>query len=202
MSTRGFQGRPAHSRSNRVPPGQHATRDFPVLSAGHTPQTPLEEWDFSLEAEDGSRIASWGWPEFRELGAIERTADIHCVTRWSKLDTVWRGVTVDRIFEAAGLEEPPATFVMAFCDGGYTTNLSIEDLVDDKAMVVWEYDGEPLEPVHGGPARLLVPHLYFWKSAKWVRGLRFMVDDEPGFWEQNGYHNHGDPWREERYDGD
>ena len=130
------------------------------------------------------------------------TVDIHCVTRWSKLDTEWRGVTVDRIFAAAGLDEPPAAFVMAFCDGGYTTNLPVEDLLDGKALVVWEFEGEPLDPEHGGPARLLVPHLYFWKSAKWIRGLRFMDDNDPGFWEVNGYHSYGDPWREQRYDGD
>jgi DMSO/TMAO reductase YedYZ molybdopterin-dependent catalytic subunit len=173
-----------------------------VLSAGPTPRTPLDEWTFALEAEDGTKIASWTWEEFRALGPTDVTVDIHCVTRWSKLDTDWRGVSVDRILEAAGLEEPPAPFAMAFCDGGYTTNLPVEDLLGGKALVVWEYDGEPLAPEHGGPARLLVPHLYFWKSAKWVRGLRFMEEDEPGFWEVNGYHNHGDPWREERYQGD
>jgi DMSO/TMAO reductase YedYZ molybdopterin-dependent catalytic subunit len=173
-----------------------------VLSAGATPRTPPHLWTFALEAEDGTRIASWNWDEFRALGPTEVTVDIHCVTRWSKLDTDWRGVSVDRIFAAAGLEDPPSPFVTAFCDGGYTTNLPVEDLLEGKALVVWEYDGEPLEAEHGGPARLLVPHLYFWKSAKWIRGLRFMEDDEPGFWEVNGYHNYGDPWREQRYDGD
>jgi DMSO/TMAO reductase YedYZ molybdopterin-dependent catalytic subunit len=162
----------------------------------------LDEWTFTVEDEDGDTIATWSFEEFRALGATDVTVDIHCVTRWSKLDTRWRGVTVDRILEAAGLDEPPAPFVMAFCDGGYTTNLPVEDLLEGKAMVAWEYDDEPLEPEHGGPARLLVPHLYFWKSAKWVRGLRFMEDDEPGFWEAHGYHNYGDPRLEQRYDGD
>ncbi len=202
MSTRGFQGRGARSESKRIPPGQHLTHEFPVLSAGPTPHTPSDDWTFVIQDEDDTEIASWRWEEFLGLGTTEVTVDIHCVTHWSKSDTVWRGVTVDRILEAAGLEEPPAPYVMAFCDGGYTTNLAVEDLLDGKALVALDYDGEPLEPEHGGPARLLVPHLYFWKSAKWVRGLRFMEDDEPGFWESQGYHIRGDPWREERYDGD
>jgi DMSO/TMAO reductase YedYZ molybdopterin-dependent catalytic subunit len=145
MATRGFHGRRARSEG-RLPPGQDLTSGFPVLSAGPTPRTPLATWTFALEAEDGKRIASWSWEEFRALGATEVTVDIHCVTRWSKLDTEWRGVPVERIFAAAGLQEPPAPFVMAFCDGGYTTNLPVEDLLDGKALVVWEYEGEPLCP--------------------------------------------------------
>lgn len=202
MATRGFQGRRSKSEPKRLPPGQHLTRDFPILSAGPTPRTPLGNWTFTVEDEDGETLASWNWEEFLALGSTEVVADIHCVTRWSKLGTRWRGVTVDRILEAAGVGEPPAPYVMAFCDGGYTTNLPVEDLLNGKAMIAWEYDGEPLEPEHGGPARLLVPHLYFWKSAKWVRGLRFIEDNEPGFWETHGYHSYGDPWREQRYDGD
>ena len=202
MSTRGFQGRGAGSGSRRVPPGQQLTYDFPVLSAGPTPHTPTGDWTFVVQLEDETEIASWSWEEFLALGTTEVTVDIHCVTHWSKSDTVWRGVTIDRIFEAAGLEEPSEPYVMAFCDGGYTTNLPVEDLLDGKAMVAVDFDGKPLEPEHGGPARLLVPHLYFWKSAKWVRGLRFMEDNEPGFWESQGYHVRGDPWKEERYDGD
>lgn len=202
MRTRGFQPRPTAPKPKRVPPGQHDTTEFPVLSAGPTPHTPLDEWTFTLEDEDGETLTTWNWQQFRELPATEITADIHCVTHWSKLDTRWRGVSVERIFEAAGVAEPPAPFVMALCDGGYTTNLPVEDVLEGKAIVAWDYDDEPLEPEHGGPARLLVPHLYFWKSAKWVRGLRFMDDNEPGFWEQNGYHNYGDPWKEQRYDGD
>jgi DMSO/TMAO reductase YedYZ molybdopterin-dependent catalytic subunit len=200
--TRGFRSRRSQTEPKRLPPGQHLVSDFPVLSAGLTPHTPLHAWTFALEAEDGSKIGSWNWDEFRALGSIEVTVDIHCVTRWSKFDTDWRGISVDRIFAAARLEEPPSPFVMAFCDGGYTTNLPVEDLLDGKALVAWEFDGEPLAAEHGGPARLLVPHLYFWKSAKWVRGLRFMEDNEPGFWEVNGYHTYGDPWQEQRYDGD
>ena len=202
FTTPGFHGRASREGATRLPPGQHLTSFFPVLSAGATPHPALERWTFTVQSEDGSSIASWNWEEFRALGSAEVTVDIHCVTRWSKFDTDWRGVLVDRILSAAGLDEPPAPFVMAFCDGGYTTNLPVEDLLDGKAMVAWEFDGDPLAPEHGGPARLLVPHLYFWKSAKWVRGLRFMEDNEPGFWELNGYHMYGDPWREQRYDGD
>jgi DMSO/TMAO reductase YedYZ molybdopterin-dependent catalytic subunit len=202
MNTRGFQGRRPGSESKRLPPGQYLTHDFPVLSAGPTPHTPIGSWTFAIGDEDGTEIATWRWEQFLALGPTDVTVDIHCVTHWSKFDTRWRGVTIDRLLEAAGLDEPPSPFVMAFCDGGYTTNLAVDDLLDGKAIVAWEYGGEPLEPEHGGPARLLVPHLYFWKSAKWVRGLRFMEDNEPGFWEGNGYHSRGDPRQEQRYDGD
>ena len=147
------------------------------------------------------KLASWSWEEFQALPQTEITVDIHCVTSWSKLDTLWRGVTIDALLESVGLE-PPDPYMMAFCDGGYTTNLPVEDLLDGKAMVATHYDGDALEAEHGGPARLLVPHLYFWKSAKWLRGLRFMATDEPGFWEGYGYHMYGDPWREQRYSGD
>ena len=129
------------------------------------------------------------------------TTDIHCVTTWSKLDTTWEGISIDTLFESASIDSP-TEYVMAFCDGGYTTNLPVEDLIEGKGMIAFQYEGEPLEPEHGGPARLFVPHLYFWKSAKWVRGLRFMESDEPGFWEAYGYHMYGDPWREQRYSGD
>ena len=174
------------------------TRDFPVLSAGPTPHTPLERWDFTISGElDQPR--RWTWDEFRALPAEEITADIHCVTKWSKLDTAWQGVRVDTLLEGI---ETSAAYTVAFSDGGYTTNVPLEDLTGGKAWVAFGYDGEPLEPQHGGPARMLVPHLYFWKSAKWVRGLRLTVADEPGFWETNGYHNYGDPWREQRYWGD
>jgi DMSO/TMAO reductase YedYZ molybdopterin-dependent catalytic subunit len=202
MITRGFRGRRATSEPERLPPGQHPTRDFPVLSAGPTPHVRLDTWTLALEAEDGTLIASWSWDEFQALEATEVTVDIHCVTRWSKLDTKWRGVSLDLLFRAARLDRPPSPFVMASCDGGYTTNLPVADLLRGKALVVWEFDGRPLAPEHGGPARLLVPHLYFWKSAKWVRRLRFMAEDTPGFWERNGYHNYGDPSREQRYAGD
>jgi DMSO/TMAO reductase YedYZ molybdopterin-dependent catalytic subunit len=198
--TRGFRGRRREpDESGRVPPGQYVTGDFPVLSAGPTPHTPLEEWSFAVVAQDGEQLARWSWDEFRALPSETVTVDIHCVTKWSKLDTTWEGVSVDTLLD--GLDAD-AGYVTAFCDGGYTTNLPLEDATDGKAWVAFGYDGEPLDPEHGGPARLLVPHLYFWKSAKWVRGLRLMDEDEPGFWEQLGYHLYGDPWREQRYWGD
>ena len=181
-----------------MPPGQYVTGDFPVLSAGPTPHTPLENWSFSVTGEDGGG-KSWNWQQLRALPTETVTADIHCVTRWSKLGTEWEGVPVDTLLDEAGLD---GSYVLAFCDGGYTTNLPLEDVTDGKAWVAYEYDGEPLEPEHGGPARLLVPHLYFWKSAKWVRGFELRDEDEPGFWESYGYHNYGDPWREQRYQGD
>ena len=198
--SRGFRGRRrvAPDEAQRLPPGQYLTEDFPVLSAGPTPHTPLENWTFSI-THDGATKQSWTWPEFQAVPAEDVTADIHCVTRWSKFDTRWRGVSVDTLLGQAGQDAP---YVLAFCDGGYTTNLPIEDVTGGKAWVAFGYDGQPLEPEHGGPARLLVPHLYFWKSAKWVRGLDLRDRDEPGFWETYGYHMYGDPWREQRYAGD
>jgi DMSO/TMAO reductase YedYZ molybdopterin-dependent catalytic subunit len=196
--SRGFRGRRSGADPERVPPGQYLTPDYPVLSIGPTPHTPLEEWDFSITGEL-AEPRRWTWEEFRALPSEEVTVDIHCVTKWSKLDTVWQGVSVDTLLDGV---ETSAAHVLQFCDGGYTTNLPLEDMTGDKAWVAFGYDGEPLEPEHGGPARMLVPHLYFWKSAKWVRGLKLTASDEPGFWEANGYHNRGDPWREQRYWGD
>jgi DMSO/TMAO reductase YedYZ molybdopterin-dependent catalytic subunit len=197
--SRGFRGRrePAED-SSRLPPGQYLVRDFPVLSAGPTPHTPLDQWSFRITgAVDADK--TWSWEEFRKLPTEMVTKDIHCVTKWTKLDTTWKGVPVSTLLEGI---ETSADYVVAFSDGGYTTNLPLEDLLDGKAWVAYEFDGQPLEPEHGGPARLLVPHLYFWKSAKWVRGLALRNEDEQGFWESNGYHNYGDPWREQRYWGD
>jgi DMSO/TMAO reductase YedYZ molybdopterin-dependent catalytic subunit len=197
--SRGFKGRRRPDvDTTRLPPGQYLTPDFPVLSAGPTPHTPLEEWSLTIDgAVDGAR--TWSWSELLELPSETFTTDIHCVTKWSKLDTSWTGVSVDTLLADVATE---AEFLSAWCDGDYTTNLALEDVTDGKAWVVHTYDGEPLAPEHGGPARLLVPHLYFWKSAKWVRGLELRDDDEPGFWESYGYHNYGDPWREQRYSGD
>ncbi len=197
--SRGFHGR-HHERADpgRVPPGQYVTSDFPVLSAGPTPHVSPAQWTLSLRGElDQPR--SWSWDEFQALPREDITVDIHCVTKWSKLDTAWAGVSVDTLLEGADTE---AEHVLAYCDGGYTTNLPLEDVTGGRAWVAFTYDGDPLDPEHGGPARLLVPHLYFWKSAKWLRGLELRVDDEPGFWESYGYHNYGDPWREQRYAGD
>jgi DMSO/TMAO reductase YedYZ molybdopterin-dependent catalytic subunit len=197
--SRGFRGRRRDDvESGRVPPGQYTVDDFPVLSAGPTPHTPLDQWTFTIEGEV-AEPKQWSWEEFRALPSETITKDIHCVTKWSKLDTTWEGVSVDVLLDEV---EHEAAYVTAFCDGGYTTNLPLEDVTDGKAWVALGFDGEPLEPEHGGPARLLVPHLYFWKSAKWVRGLRLMEEDEPGFWESLGYHMYGDPWREQRYWGD
>jgi DMSO/TMAO reductase YedYZ molybdopterin-dependent catalytic subunit len=196
--SRGFQRRRvSEADPSRIPPGQYVTGDFPVLSAGPTPHTPLAEWTFAIRG--AAEPVSWTWEEFRALPTETVTADIHCVTKWSKLDTTWEGVSVDTLLDA--VEHEPE-YVLAFCDGGYTTNLPLEDVTGGKAWIAFAYDGEPLDPEHGGPARLLVPHLYFWKSAKWVRGLELRDDDEPGFWETYGYHNYGDPWKEQRYRGD
>ena len=201
-TSRGFTGRlRAKPDGKRVPPGQYVTGDFPVLSAGPTPRTSLEQWTLALQ-DGGSLAGKWSWEAFQELPQTKVTVDIHCVTKWSKLGTEWEGVTIDDLLAAAGLAEPPEPYLMAHCDGGYTANLPLEDLLGGKGLVATRFDGEPLTPEHGGPARLLVPHLYFWKSAKWVRRLIFMEQDEPGFWESLGYHIYGDPWREQRYDGD
>jgi DMSO/TMAO reductase YedYZ molybdopterin-dependent catalytic subunit len=199
LIARGFTGRKRRDdRTGRLPPGQYLDEGFPVLSAGPTPRTPVERWDFAVEGEvDTPR--RWTWEKFKALPSETITADIHCVTKWSKLDTVWRGVSVDTLLDGV---ETSADYVVAYCDGGYTTNLPLEDVTGGKAWVVYEYGGEPLAPEHGGPARLLVPHLYFWKSAKWVRGFVLTPDDRPGFWESLGYHNYADPWLEQRYAGD
>jgi DMSO/TMAO reductase YedYZ molybdopterin-dependent catalytic subunit len=198
--SRGFHGRRRESpeQAARVPPGQYVTSDFPVLSAGPTPRTPLADWTFSVRQPGGASQA-WTWPELMALPSEQVTVDIHCVTRWSKLDTAWRGVAIDTLLAQLAQD---ARFVLAFCDGGYTTNLPLADVTGGRAWLAYEYDGAPLAPEHGGPARLLVPHLYFWKSAKWVRGLELRTEDEPGFWERYGYNNYGDPWREQRYAGD
>jgi DMSO/TMAO reductase YedYZ molybdopterin-dependent catalytic subunit len=194
--TRGFHGRrQTDVDPARLPPGQYETRDFPVLSAGPTPHTPLGEWSFAIGGAVGE-ARSWTWEEFTALPSETVTVDIHCVTKWSKFDTSWTGVPVAALLDGT---EPWGKFVVAWCDGGYTTNLPLADVTDGKAWVAYRYGGEPLDPEHGGPARLLVPHLYFWKSAKWVRGLNIVEQDEPGFWESYGYHNYGDPWKEQRY---
>jgi DMSO/TMAO reductase YedYZ molybdopterin-dependent catalytic subunit len=198
LISRGFHGRRSDVDPARLPPGQYETRDFPVLSAGPTPRRPLDEWKLEVVGAVGNE-QSWTWDEFRALPTGSVTVDIHCVTKWSKFDTTWTGVSVDRLLEDA---DPTGAFVVAWSDGGYTTNLPLADVTGGKAWIAYEYAGEPLAPEHGGPARLLVPHLYFWKSAKWVRGLRIVERDEPGFWERLGYNNYGDPWKEQRYWGD
>jgi DMSO/TMAO reductase YedYZ molybdopterin-dependent catalytic subunit len=203
--SRGFKGRAretGRALKERIPPGQYETKDFPVLSAGPTPRTSLERWNFWIYGDIAEEL-KWTWDEFQKLPRETVTVDIHCVTKWSKLDTVWTGVSVDTLLEGINLEAQPAIgYLIAYCDGGYTTNLPLADVRGGKAWIAYEYDGKPLAPEHGGPARLLVPHLYFWKSAKWVRGFKLVTENQAGFWESLGYHNYGDPWKEQRYAGD
>ena len=201
MTTRGFKGRETEANVKaRIPPGQSATPDLPVLSAGPTPDVTTDDWSFTLKS--GPKvIARWDWAQFNRLPQSHLTCDIHCVTQWSKLDTSWSGVLIDDVLAAAGVE-PPTPFTLAHSVDGYSTNVPLADLVGGKAMIALRYDGKPLDADHGGPARLLVPHLYFWKSAKWVNGLQFTNRDEAGFWELRGYHMYGDPWREQRFTGD
>jgi DMSO/TMAO reductase YedYZ molybdopterin-dependent catalytic subunit len=201
MATRGFFGRRlSDAVASRLPPGQHLTTDFPVLSFGPTPSVDLSAWRFSLK--QGPRpIKSWTWDAFEALPRTQWRGDIHCVTTWSKFDTEWDGVRVDDLFADAGIE-PPTPWILARSFDDYSTNVPVADLLGGKAMVATRFGGLPLAPEHGGPARLLVPHLYFWKSAKWVNQLQFTERDEAGFWEINGYHMYGDPWREQRYTSD
>ena len=193
----GFGGRRRSSRED-LPPGQYLTHDFPVLSAGPTPRIPLDRWRFTITTESGGKH-QWTWDEFMKLPSEDVTTDIHCVTKWSKLGTSWHGVSLDTILEDV---ETAADFTMVHGYGGYTTNVPMEDLLNGQAWIAYKYDGEDLTPEHGGPARMLIPHLYFWKSAKWVSGIELMTEDQPGFWEEAGYNNYGDPWREQRYQGD
>jgi DMSO/TMAO reductase YedYZ molybdopterin-dependent catalytic subunit len=198
--TRGFVGR-RDGRDPRLPPGQHNIgADWPVLSAEATPTLDLSTWTFAVEGLV-SAPTTWTWDQIRSLPGSSYEGDIHCVTTWSKLGMSFSGVSVDTLL-AAAVPSPRATHAVAWSHTGYTTNFPLADITFGKAWVVWEVEGQPLARAHGGPARLLVPHLYFWKSAKWVAGLRLLDRDEPGFWERNGYHNRGDPWLEQRYQGD
>jgi DMSO/TMAO reductase YedYZ molybdopterin-dependent catalytic subunit len=194
---KGFRGRRTES-PRELPPGQHLTADFPVLQAGPTPRIDLDGWRFTIRDERGAEHV-WTWAQLKRLPSERFTVDIHCVTTWSKLGTEWEGVSLDTLFESV---DTAAEFALVGSYGGYTTNFPVADLFGGKAWIVYGYQGEPLPPVHGGPARLLVPHLYFWKSAKWVRSIELGSSDKPGFWERLGYHNYGDPWREQRYAGD
>ena len=199
--TRGFTGRPRDEAARRrLPPGQHLTRDFPVLSLGPTPRLDLAAWRFTIW-HGPKPLKAWSWEEFGALPRRPWRGDIHCVTKWSKFDTAWEGVGFDDLLAAAGIAAPTG-FLLALSFDGYDTNLPVADLTGGRAMVATAYEGRPIPPDHGGPARLLVPHLYFWKSAKWLKGLRFIEKDTPGFWELRGYHIYGDPWREQRFEGD
>jgi DMSO/TMAO reductase YedYZ molybdopterin-dependent catalytic subunit len=195
--SRGFGGHRIPSNP-KIPPGQYLTEDFPVLSAGPTPHIDPADWTLDITDVDGART-TLSWPQLMELPSEEVTVDLHCVTKWSKLGTRWRGVPVATLL---GSTQSDAEYALVHAYGGYTTNLPIDDLVLGNAWVAFEYEGAALAPVHGGPARLLVPHLYLWKSAKWINGIELRRDDKPGFWEGLGYHAYGDPWREQRYDGD
>ena len=199
--TRGFLGRTRGEQDPRLPPGQYDTgRSWPVLTAEASPKLDTATWTFGVEGLV-EQPTTWTWDEIHALPSSTYEGAIHCVTTWSKFDMAFAGVSVDTLLEIAR-PLPAATHVLAFSHTGYTTNLPLADVTDGKAWVAWEVDGEPLSRDHGGPARLLVPHLYFWKSAKFVAGLRLLDHDEPGFWEQNGYHDRGDPWLEQRYQGD
>jgi DMSO/TMAO reductase YedYZ molybdopterin-dependent catalytic subunit len=193
----GFKGR-RRPEGEKLPPGQYLVTDFPVLSAGPTPRVDTAKWELRIRTEKG-QVTSWDWAAFQRLPSEDVTVDLHCVTKWSKFGTHWRGVSLDTLLSDV---ETSAEYALARSYGGYTTNLPVADLLDGKAWIAYNYDGRALAPEHGGPARLLVPHLYLWKSAKWVNGIDLMDTDEPGFWEQLGYNNYGDPWREQRYWGD
>jgi DMSO/TMAO reductase YedYZ molybdopterin-dependent catalytic subunit len=195
--SRGFGGRRRvpPELANRLPPGQYVETGFPVLTAGPTPAIEPDEWSFRIDGMVRNE-REWSWSEFADLPHEDVTTDIHCVTKWSKFGTTFRGVSLDVLLPEA---DPQGAYAMAYSYGGYTTNVPLADLTGGKAWVVTEHEGAPLPREHGGPARLLVPHLYFWKSAKWIAGLRVMDHNEPGFWEDNGYHIYGDPWKEQRY---
>ena len=201
MVTRKFIGRrPTAATADRLPPGQFKTDGFPVLSKGPTPRIDMAAWRFTLS--NGPRpVKSWSWDEFMALPRTVWQGDIHCVTTWSKFDTRWEGVTIDDLLPDAGLAAPTPWLLPLSLDD-YDTKVPVADLLSGRAMVATHYEGEPLAPEHGGPARLLVPHLYFWKSAKWIKGLKFTARDEAGFWELRGYHMYGDPWRQQRYSSD
>jgi DMSO/TMAO reductase YedYZ molybdopterin-dependent catalytic subunit len=201
VATRGFFGRDRGERDERLPPGQYDTgNSWPVLTAEVTPTLATDTWTFRIDGEV-DRPTTWTWDELHALPESVYQGAIHCVTTWSKFDMTWRGVSVDTLLEAVG-PQASAQYAVVLCHTAYTTNLPLADLTGGKAWVAWEADGEPLDRQHGGPARLLVPHLYFWKSAKFVAGLHLIDHDEPGFWERNGYHDRGDPWLEQRYQGD
>ena len=199
--TRGFLGRRRAPRDVRLPPGQYdAGQDWPTLTAEVTPHLVPEQWTMTV---DGlvEHQHTWTWQDMHDLPQSEYHGDIHCVTTWSKFDTTFGGVSVDLLLDAV-TPLPTATHVLATSTTGYTTNLPLEHITNGQAWIVWSFGGEPLTPDHGGPVRLLVPHLYFWKSAKWVTQITLMDHDEHGFWERNGYHDLGDPWKEQRYQGD
>jgi DMSO/TMAO reductase YedYZ molybdopterin-dependent catalytic subunit len=192
---------PKRAADKRLPPGQYLTRDFPVLTFGPTPELSRDDWQLEITGL-ATKPLTLNWASFHELPQTEIRRDIHCVTKWSKFDTDWSGVWLDQLIELAAVDLENVTHLIAHCADGYTTNLPIEDVTNEQALVATKFEGDEINPEHGGPARLVVPHLYFWKSAKWLQKLEFVDADQPGFWEVRGYHNYGDPWREQRYDTD
>ena len=188
------------SKNEKIPPGQYLEKSFPVLSAGPTVHIDKESWDFSI-IENEEVIFKISWKDLKNFPKKEINTDIHCVTKWSKLDTRWEGISFKNIFEDVSIDNK-YKYIMAVSEGGYSTNIPIEDVINDKGFLAFKYDNQDISPEHGGPVRLLIPHLYFWKSAKWIRGIKLLENDEPGFWEKYGYHMYGDPWKEQRYQGD
>jgi DMSO/TMAO reductase YedYZ molybdopterin-dependent catalytic subunit len=184
----------------RLPPGQYLTDRFPVLHVGDVPEYAPGEWNLAITGLV-DRPFTIDLDELRAMEPVSPTFDIHCVTKWSKFDTTWTGVRLRDLFDRAGVQ-PAATHLIEHAEYGYTTNVALADATGDQAIVAYEFEGQPIEPIHGGPVRIVIPHLYFWKSAKWVRSLELRSGDQPGFWERNGYHNHGDPFAEERHWGD
>lgn len=191
-----FFQKPSPGEEDRVPPGQHVAKGFPVLTYGEIPQVNIDTWEFRVWGCATAKTLTWD--DFMALPQQEFTADFHCVTRWSKLDVKWTGIKVIDLMKLMEVE-PRAAYVMEHCYGGYTTNIPLADFVREENFFAVKLFGEPLPEKHGGPMRLIVPHLYAWKSAKWINGLEFLEKDQPGFWEQNGYHNRGEPWAQERY---
>lgn len=194
---KGFK--PKREQSDRLPPGQYKTRDFPVLSLGPTPVVSRQDW--SLDIFGLANQKSWNWQEFNKLPMVDITTDIHCVTKWSKFDTHWKGVTFDQILKLVTVQLT-ANYLVAYSYDGYTTNIPLPDVINGQAIIAVAYDGQEISSEHGGPVRIILPHLYFWKSAKWLHKIEFVNSDQPGFWETRGYHNYGDPWKEQRYSFD
>lgn len=190
-------GHAARPDRDRLPPGQHLVRNWPILDLGQTPQVPLSAWRLDVSGLVEAPF-TWNWQQFFDQPQVDLVSDIHCVTTWSRYDNRWQGVTTRHLVEIAGVR-PEARFVLFTAHDGYTTNMAIEDFLADSALLAHSWEGHPLPVEHGGPVRMVVPHLYFWKSAKWVRRIEFVAHDRPGFWEIRGYNNHGDPWKEERY---
>ena len=198
MVTRGFFGKGNDNLDKkRLPPGQYLENRFPVLSAEPTPDINLLDWKLSF-SYNNEILAEIDWNSLIKIESTELTKDIHCVTRWTKFDMNWKGVSVQNIIKSLDLEVP-SDWVMIGSSTGYTTNLPTEDVLRELTLIAYEYEKKPITPEHGGPIRLLVPHLYFWKSAKWVSSITFIDEDKPGFWENYGYHMYGDPWKEQRY---